>query len=73
MTNCPEFLSGFQLRVGKPAIDATDTAKMGPIIQGKGEFKALKTSAARRASVKVPSLSRTLATPCASRQNPQPH
>lgn len=55
MVHCPALRSGVPLAVGAPAIEASDTASSGPIIQGSGVCSATQTNAAASASASVAS------------------
>ncbi|MCY1530972.1 hypothetical protein D9M68_661820 [compost metagenome] len=58
MAHCPMLRSGVWLAVGRPAMEASDTANSGPIIQGSGVCSATHTRAAASASSSVASTRR---------------
>jgi hypothetical protein len=53
ISHCPPLRSGVQLAVGPPSIVKPAVTSSGPIIHGKGIFKATHNKAAAHASSKV--------------------
>ena len=53
MVHCPALRSAPELSVGAPAMDSTEVATRGPIIQGSGVCSATQAAAAAQAAARV--------------------